>query len=118
MHGASAKADTEGMRCAHALTAALLAVAAPASAAPLFGGDDLQRNGALSRHVWTPGLASGEIADVRVSAGIALGLRGGVRDNLGRSVAAAFTLHLPRGSSVSLLPAGDRGAMLVLQTRH
>jgi hypothetical protein len=97
--------------------AALAALCAQAGGAPLFGDDDLQRNGAVSRHLWTPDLANGKVANFRVSAGVALGLRASLRDNLGRNVAPAFTLHLDQGTSVSLLPAGNRGAMLVLQTR-
>lgn len=98
--------------------AVLLAVACEqASCAPLFGADDLQRNGAVSRHIWTPDFASGEVMNRRVSAGVALGLRGSIQSNLGRSVAPALTMHLQGGSSISLLPAANRGAMLVLQTR-
>jgi hypothetical protein len=92
-------------------------LSSPASAAPLFGGDDLQRNGAVSRHVWTPDIATGELGGLRVSAGMALGLRDAVQSNLGRSVAPAFTVALTRNSSASLLPAGNRGLMLVLQAR-
>lgn len=98
-------------------TAALVGLCVPAAAAPLFGGDDLQRNGAVSRHLWTPDVANGRVANLRLSAGVALGLREHLRNNLGRSVAPAFTLHLDPDTSVSLLPAGNRGAMLVLQTR-
>lgn len=97
--------------------AALVVLCVPAAAAPLFGDDDLQRNGAVSRHLWTPDLANGRVANFRVSAGVALGLREHLRNNLGRNVAPAFTLHLGQDSSLSLLPAGNRGAMLVLQTR-
>jgi len=93
-----------------------LATCGAAAAAPLFGDDDLQRNGAVARHVWTPNFASGEIGGMRLSAGVALGLRGPLQASLGRSVMPAITLGLRGRSSVSLLPAGGRGAMLVLQT--
>lgn len=89
-----------------------------ARAAPVFGNDDLRRNGAVSRHVWTPDLATGEVAGLRVSAGLALGLRDTMKAQLGRSVTPALTVQLQGGSSLSLLPGSEGGAMLVLQTRH
>src|SRR5262245_32332576 len=92
------------------------AAAGSAAAAPLFGGDELERNGAISRHLWTPDLARHEIAGLRVSTGLALGLRGAIRDNLGRNVTPAIAIELRSGSTVALLPAGERGAMLVFQT--
>jgi len=98
------------------LIAMLSIVSAPAVSAPLFGADDLQRNGAVSRHVWTPDFAAGKVAGVRISAGVALGLRDSLQSNLGRSVTPALTFHTSETSSLSLLPAGNRGAMLVLQT--
>jgi hypothetical protein len=85
-------------------------------ATPLFGADDLQRNGPVPRHIWTPNFATGETVGLRVSAGLALGLRDSIRSNLGRSVASALTIGLGRASSVSLLPAASHGAILVLQT--
>lgn len=85
--------------------------AAAADAADL----GLQRNGALSRHVWQPAFAQTEIAGMRVSAGVAIGLRGSVRANLDRSASPALVFDLGRSESLSLLPAHD-GAMLVWQT--
>jgi hypothetical protein len=99
------------------LAAAILAVVCTsAPATPLFGADDLQRNGPVSRHIWTPNFATGEAAGLRVSAGLALGLRDSIQSNLGRSVAPALTIGLGRSARVSLLPAANHGAMLVLQT--
>lgn len=100
------------------LPALLLGAAGSAAAAPVFGNDDLRRNGAVSRHVWTPDIATGEVAGLRVSAGLALGLRHTVKAQLGRSVTPALTVELQGGSSLSLLPGSEGGAMLVLQTRH
>jgi hypothetical protein len=101
------------------LTAALMALAGlPAAAAPLFGGDELQRNGAVSRHLWTPDCARGQVAGVRLSAGLALGLSDPLHGPLGRRVTPALKLQLDSRSSLSLLPGNGRGTMLVLQTAH
>lgn len=72
----------------------------------------LQRNGELSRRVWTPEFAQGR----GVSAGLALGLRGAARAHLDRPVAPALTFELGERSRLSLLGLPNRGAMLVLQT--
>ncbi len=96
--------------------ACLAAVAAGACAAPEGGTDEapvLQRNGAVSRHFWSPGFASGEWGGSRFSAGLAVGLRGPVRDNLGRGVAPALSWQLEGRARLSLLARGDRGVMLV-----
>jgi len=99
------------------LAAATLAVfCMPARAMPLFGADDLQRNGAISRYVWKPDMGKAEVVGLRVSAGLALGLKGAMQTNLGRGVTPALTMNIGSRSSVSLLAAGGRGAMLVLQT--
>ena len=101
------------------LIACLMAQAArPAQAAPLLGGDDLQRNGAVSRHLWTPDFTRAEFAGLRLSAGLALGLREPLRGPLGRRVTPALSLDLGQRSSLSVLPGNGRGAMLVLQTAH
>ena len=100
------------------VAAVLTVICMTANPAPLFGADELQRNGAVSRHVWTPNFATAEMGGLRVSAGIALGLKGAIQSNLGRNVTPALTLELGSRSSVSLLPAGGRGAMLVVQTTH
>lgn len=95
----------------------LLALPAlPAGAAPLFGGDDLQRNGAVSRHLWKPDFATVEAGGFRVSAGVALGLRGALTSQLGRRATPMLTMELNPRSSLSLLPGDSGGAMLVLQT--
>lgn len=95
----------------------LLAVAMPALSAPLEADTEWQRNGAVSRHLWVPGFARLDIAGVQLRPGLALGLRGSVRDNLGRRFAPAFTVDLGQHRSVALLHAGDRGAMIVFQFR-
>lgn len=98
-------------------TLALQALAAtPARAEPLFGADELQRNGVVSRHLWTPDFATAEAGGMRFSAGVALGLRGSLQANLGRRATPMLTMQIDRRSSLSLLPAGSSGAMLVLQT--
>ena len=102
-------------RTAPCLLGTLLVLASlPAAAEPWFERDDLRRNGAVSRHLWKPEMASAEWGGHRVSAGVAIGLRGAVRENLGRRVTPALTLELDRRSSLSLLPGND-GAMLVWQ---
>lgn len=105
------------MRFLRALPAALIcSLAAPAAfAAPPIEIDGLQRNGALSRHVWRPDFARAEVGGLRVSAGVAIGLRGAVRDNLDRRVAPALSVELDRGASLSLLAGSGSGAMLVWQ---
>lgn len=98
------------------LSAALLLCAgAAAQAQPWFERDDLQRNGAVSRHLWKPDMASAQWGGMRVSAGVALGLRGPLRANLGRRYTPALSVELGQRSSLSLLPGND-GAMLVWQT--
>lgn len=90
--------------------------ALPACAAPLFGGDDLQRNGAVSRHLWKPDFATVEAGGMRISAGVALGIRGALQSQLGRRATPMLTMELGQRSSLSLLPGDGGGAMLVLQT--
>ena len=92
----------------------LLFAAGPASAGP-FGIDALERNGALSRHVWEPAFAQVDVGGTKVAAGLAIGLRGPVRDQLDRRIAPALTVDLNRSGSLSLLPARD-GAMLIWQS--
>lgn len=95
--------------------AALLATAAlPAAAAPEVEALELQRNGALSRHLWQPAVARTQVAGLPLSAGLALGLRGAARHQLDSRVAPALTLQTGARSSLSLLSTGG-GAMLVLQ---
>lgn len=93
----------------------LLAVAMPALAAPPDADVEWQRNGAVSRHLWVPGFARLDIAGVQLRPGLAVGLRGSVRDQLGRRFAPAFTIDLGQQRSIALLHAGGRGAMLVFQ---
>ena len=96
-------------------TALLMSVGMPARCGPVFGSDDLQRNGGISRHLWKPDFADGEIAGHHVSAGLAIGLRDMERNQLGRSATPEIKMNLGGGKSLSLLPAGGGGTMLVLQ---
>lgn len=73
----------------------------------------LQANGEVSRRLWVPEFAQGR----RVSAGLALGLRGSVRQQLDSRVAPAVTLRLDDEASVSVIGAPGRGVMLVWQGR-
>lgn len=98
-------------------TAAALSIAgAPALAGPLADTGEFQRNGALSRHVWSPDLVRKDLGGLRLSAGLALGLHDAVHAQMQRNVAPAFSLELGQDSRVSLLPGGRRGAMLVLHS--
>ena len=97
------------------LAALLLCAAGAACAEPWLDTDELQRNGAVSRRLWKPEAASAAFAGMRLSAGMALGLRGPLQANLGRRHTPALTLEFGQRSSVSLLPGND-GAMLVWQT--
>lgn len=94
---------------------ALLAGAASAQATPWLDSEDLQRNGAVSRHLWQPEFANAEVGGLHFSAGVAIGLRGAVQASVGRNVAPALMLDLGQRSSLSLLPTGNNGAMLVWQ---
>lgn len=98
-----------------ATAAALLLGSVAAQAEPWFDKDELQRNGAVSRRLWKPDMASADWGGVRISAGVALGLRGPLQEQLGRRHTPALTLDFGARSSLSLLPGND-GAMLVWQT--
>lgn len=108
--------EIETMRPANAciLTIALLGAGTAAWAEP--GSDDeFRRNGAVSRHLWAPQAARTEVAGMPVSLGLALGLRGHVRSQLGSRIAPAVHFELDRRSNLSLLASGKGGAMLVWQ---
>lgn len=77
---------------------------------------ELQRNGALSRHLWAPSCCRSSLGGLPLSVGLAIGLRGGVRANLGQSVAPALSLQLGARSHLSLLAGDKGGGMLVLQS--
>ncbi len=95
------------------ISATLALGAGPATAAePLFSGDDVAPNGEVSRRIWKPDFASAEAGGTRLSVGLALGLRGMVRDGLGRRATPALVMAFREGSSIALLPAGSQ-AMLV-----
>ena len=86
----------------------LLTASAGASAAPLLGHDDLSRNGATSRHLWTLDAARTEVMGLHVSAGLAFGVGPGLRDMVGGRPLPALTLQLDRRSSLTVL-ATERG---------
>ena len=87
------------------------AVAAPQ------GESEFRRNGAVSRHLWAPEAASTELAGMRVSAGLALGLRGPLRSQLGTRLAPTISFELDRRSSVSLLASGRGGGAAIVWQR-
>jgi hypothetical protein len=97
------------------LTLALMAAAGPALCGEPASDDEFRRNGAVSRHLWAPQATRTELAGVPVSLGVALGLRGHLRDQLGVRVAPAVHFELDRRSSMALLASGKGGAMLVWQ---
>jgi len=105
------------MKPAHAclLTIALLGTVGQAVCAEPSSDDEFRRNGAVSRHLWAPQATRGELAGMPVSLGLALGLRGPLRDQLGARVAPAVQFELDRHSSMALLASGRGGAMLVWQ---
>ena len=98
-------------------TSVLAACVAHAEPERLVAPGDLQRNGAVSRHLWAPGDAILELAGHPLSAGVAIGLRDGLRSNLGVAVAPALNLRLGERSTLSLLAGGNGAVMLVLQAR-
>jgi hypothetical protein len=84
---------------------------AAASAEPVAGGD-FRRNGGVSHRLYVPSATDGK----SVAAGVALGLRGVVRQQLGQRLAPTVTMGLNRSTSVSVLAAPGKGAMVVLQS--
>lgn len=90
----------------------LLTACAGASAAPLLGHDDLSRNGATSRHLWTLDAARTEVIGLHLSAGLAFGVGPGLRDMVGGRPVPALTLQLDRHSSLTVL-AAERGRVAV-----
>jgi hypothetical protein len=92
--------------------------ARPAGAAPLLGDDDLRRNGAVSRHLWSPDAASVDVAGIRVSAGLAVGLRGPLRSQLGTPLAPAIHFALDSRSGICILSSGRRGAAILWQVTN
>jgi len=90
----------------------VLGAAASPAAEPWFASDELSPNGEVSRRLWKPEFASTQAGGWRLSAGVALGLRGSLRERLGRRATPALVLALREGSSLALLPASDR-TMLV-----
>lgn len=88
-----------------------LGASAAAAAAPEREDGSLRRNGEVSRRLWTPEFAQGR----GVSVGLALGLRGAVRQHLDRPVAPAITFELGDRAQLSVIAAPNRGAMVLLQ---
>lgn len=121
--GASApprRSENEVMRPATTARSCFLTLALGAASAVGWCGeaspdDEFRRNGAVSRHLWAPQATRTELAGMPVSLGVALGLRGPLRDQLGVRVAPAVHLALDKRSSMSLLASGKGGAMLVWQ---
>lgn len=97
------------------LTLALAGAAGPALCDEPSSHDEFRRNGAVSSHLWAPQATRTELAGVPTSLGVALGLRGPLRDRLGVRVAPAVHFELDRHSSMALLASGRGGAMLVWQ---
>jgi hypothetical protein len=97
------------------LTLALMGAAGPALCSDASSDDEFRRNGVVSRHLWAPQAARTEVAGVPVSLGVALGLRGHLRTQLGTRIAPAVHFELDRRSSMALLASGKGGAMLVWQ---
>jgi len=100
---------------AFALTGLLLAGRPAAAAPPLDVGEELRRNGAISRHFWAPEATTADVAGARVSAGVALGLRGPLRNQLGARLAPSIQFAFDRRSSLSVLASGRGGAAIVWQ---
>jgi hypothetical protein len=77
-------------------------------------GGELRRNGGVSHRLYV--MSSTEpVGGTAVSAGMAIGLRGVVRRQLGLPVAPALTMGLGSNSSVSVLAGPNKAAMVVLQ---
>jgi hypothetical protein len=122
--GWSSKAGTwpVALRSAVAPLVALATLAASAAAAAEPLADQLrsrlQRHGMVARHFWAPGLTSTEVAGMRLSAGLAVGVRAPLRAAVGAAVAPAIVLHTGPRSNLTLLAADQGGALLVWQLRH
>lgn len=96
-----------------ALAAALCGICTASRAGPLPGGE-LQHNGEVSRRLYVPSVADA-LLDSRMAAGIALGLKGPLRQQLGHA-APAVSFDVSPNAKVSVLATPGKGAMLLLQT--
>lgn len=109
-------------RAAAAALATLATLAAGETAAGETPGDSaypqVSRHGTVSRHFWAPEATSTEVAGMRLSAGIAFGVRAPLRAAVGAPVTPAIVLRTGRHSNMTLLPAESGGALLVWQLRH
>jgi hypothetical protein len=106
------------MRILFAIALLGLLGARTVGAAPLLGDDDLRRNGAVSRHLWSPDLASADVAGIRVSAGLAVGLRSSLRSQLGTPLAPSLNFSLDSRSSICILSSGRRGSAILWQVTN
>jgi hypothetical protein len=96
-----------------AVAAALCGICTPSSAGPFLAGE-LQRNGAVSHRLYVPSAANAMFDD-RVAAGVALGLKGPLRQQLGPA-APVVSFDLTPSAKLSVLASPGKGTMLVLQT--
>jgi hypothetical protein len=96
-----------------AVAAALCGFCTLSSAGPLLAGE-LQRNGEVSRRLYVPSAANAMFDD-GVVAGIALGLKGALRQQLGPA-APVVSFDITPSAKLSVLAAPGKGTMLVLQT--
>jgi hypothetical protein len=96
--------------------AAICASAQALAADPLPDLGKVRDGGAVARRILQLEGMSTNVAGMRLTPGVAFGLRGSVRDNMSRSIAPALQLQVKPGLSMALLPASGSGAtMLVLQ---
>jgi hypothetical protein len=97
----------------------LCAMVSAAGAEPLLAALKLRDGGGVARRVWQPDEAATTVSGMRLSAGLAMGLRGPVSATLGTRVAPAVSLEVARDASLWLLPRADgAGTMVVFQMRH
>lgn len=73
----------------------------------------LRPNGRVSTRLYVPAAAE-RVAGEPVSAGLALGVKGPLRQHVGWA-APSITFDLSGGSKLSLMATPGKGAMLVLQ---
>lgn len=87
--------------------------AEPTAAGTSLGGlGELRLNGELSRGLFVP--KGAPALDERVSAGLAVGLKGALRQQMG-SAAPSVSVRVSESSRLSVLAVPGHGAMLVLQ---
>lgn len=112
------RVQTSALRALAAAVVACSAVCAtPAAAAPEHDVPQWRRHGLVARHLWTPSFTHREIGGLRLSAGVAFGVRKHWRHAIGAPVASAIVLETGRRSNLTLLATPEGGAMLVWQRR-